>query len=101
MNTDTINTSAEDLTASDVVTLRADEENNAARFWSAAHRAFRNASALTAAQRSVALRLFSDGLRGVECARADAEAIVAWAKSVDGYSDGPTHAPDALVICES
>ena len=34
-------------------------------------------------------------------ARADAEAITAWAAAIPGYSDGPAYAPTALLICES
>lgn len=88
--------------AGDTVRLSADYENNAETWWDAARTALHagNTGMSSAAQKVAVAFLNAKTVRDVEATRLDAAEFRAWAEEIDGYADGPTHAPHPFNVTD-
>ncbi len=87
------------LAAVDTVIVSTDYENNSEEWWDNARRAIRKKNELS----TKAERLFLDLCQreSVVTDRLTAHELFAWGATLDGWDDGPEHAPYPLVVCES
>lgn len=88
------------ISAGDTVTVIYDEENSADVWWDAARKAVRSDAPCDLSTR--ARKLFQQvSERGkAVTTRLDAAELFAWGEEIEGWSDGPEHAPNPLLTYE-
>ena len=84
------------ISANDTVTVSCDEENHAEVWWAAARKLIRSDAPGDLSMRGRALfqKVSERGKAVATCL--DAAELFAWGEKIEGWDDGPEHAPNPL-----